>query len=137
MAAKRPRSKGKGFGEEFGGRLRAARERRGLTQSQLAELVGLYPSQISNYENGEKVPEGETMVLLADALEVSLDELARGVPREAPEDVRDVRLRASVRELEDAGDRQLVDVAVTAIDGLVALARHHEFEARVSKRRKR
>ena len=137
MAAKRVRGKGKAFGVEFGGRLRGARERRGLTQSQFAELVGLYPSQISNYENGEKVPEGETMVMLADALEVSLDELARGVAAAEPEDVRDVRLRASVRELEDAGNRQLVDVAVTAIDGLVALARHHEFEARVSKRRKR
>lgn len=137
MATKRPRGRGKPYGVEFGERLRAARDKRGMTQAQLAEAVELYPSQISNYENGEKVPEGETMVLLADALDVSLDELARGIPRETPDEMRDARLRASVRELETAGDRRLIDAAVTTIDGLVALARHDEFEARVSKRRKR
>src|SRR3954464_3160215 len=137
MATNRPRGKGSTFGEEFGARLRAARDRRGMTQAQLAEVTGAYPSQISNYENGEKVPEGETMVALADALDVSLDELARGTPREEPDEVRDVRLRASVRELEAAADRKLIDAAVTTIDGLVALARHQEFEERVSKRRKR
>ena len=136
MGSDRPRAKGKQFGEEFGARLRAARDRRGMTQAQLAEAIGAYPSQISNYENGEKVPEGETMVALADALDVSLDELARGTPREEPDEVRDARLRASVRELETAGVRRLIDAAVTTIDGLVALARHEEFEERVSKRRK-
>ncbi len=136
MGSDRPRAKGKQFGEEFGARLRAARDRRGMTQAQLAEAIGAYPSQISNYENGEKVPEGETMVALADALDVSLDELARGTPREEPDEVRDARLRASVRELETAGVRRLIDAAVATIDGLVALARHEEFEERVSKRRK-
>lgn len=137
MATSRPRGQGNTFGEQFGTRLRAARDRRGMTQAQLAEAIGAYPSQISNYENGEKVPEGETMVALSDALDVSLDELARGTPKEEPDEVRDVRLRASVRELEAAADRKLIDAAVTTIDGLVALARHQEFEERVSKRRKR
>jgi len=137
MATKGGRPRGKTFGEQFGARLRAARDRRGMTQAQLAEATGAYPSQISNYENGEKVPEGETMVALADALDVSLDELARGAPRAEPDEARDVRLRASVRELEAAGHRHLIDAAVTTIDGLVALARHEEFEQRVSKRRNR
>lgn len=137
MTTNRSRATGDGFGAQFGARLRAARDRRGMTQAQLAEAIGAYPSQISNYENGEKVPEGETMVALSDALDVSLDELARGTPREEPDEVRDVRLRASVRELEASADRKLIDAAVTTIDGLVALARHQEFEERVSKRRKR
>jgi len=137
MGTTRPRAKGKDFAAEFGTRLRKARDRRGMTQAQLAEAIDAYPSQISNYENGEKVPEGETMVALSDALDVSLDELARGVPRDGPDEVRDVRLRASVRELEASADRQLIDAAVTTIDGLVALAHHAEFEARMAKRRKR
>jgi transcriptional regulator with XRE-family HTH domain len=137
MATNRPRGKGSTFGEEFGARLRAARDRRGMTQAQLAEVTGAYPSQISNYENGEKIPEGETMVALADALDVSLDELARGTPREEPDEVRDVRLRASVRELEELHDRRLIDVAVTVIDGLVVHAHQSALHERVSQRRKR
>src|ERR1051326_7844730 len=137
MAHDQLRNGGRPFAAGVGPRLRRARDRRGMTQAQLADAIGAYPSQISNYENGEKVPEGETMVALSDALDVSLDELARGTPREEPDEVRDVRLRASVRELEAAADRKLIDAAVTTIDGLVALARHQEFEERVSKRRKR
>jgi transcriptional regulator with XRE-family HTH domain len=137
MTTTRSRGNGKMFGAEFGVRLRAARDRRGMTQAQLAEATGAYPSQISNYENGEKVPEGETMVSLADALDVSLDELARGKPREEPGEVRDVRLRASVRELEELHDRQLIDVAVTVIDGLVVQAHQSALHERVSQRRKR
>jgi|ERR1051326_867602 transcriptional regulator with XRE-family HTH domain len=99
MAHDQLRNGGRPFAAEFGPRLRRARDRRGMTQAQLADAIGAYPSQISNYENGEKVPEGETMVALADALDVSLNELARGVPKEGPAEVHDMRLRARFVQL--------------------------------------
>lgn len=62
MSSRAAHERGKPFAAQFGARLRRARDRRGRTQAQLADAIGAYASQISNYENGEKVPEGETIV---------------------------------------------------------------------------
>jgi transcriptional regulator with XRE-family HTH domain len=137
MATTKPRKKDGSFAAEFGARLRAAREKRGLTQQQLAEGVDTYAPQISKYESGEVVPEGETLAALAAVLDVSLDELILGRPADRPDDVRDVRLRASVRELEQLQDRKLIDVAVTVIDSLVVNGHQSALHERVSNRRKR
>ena len=115
-------------------RLRASREKRGLTQQQLAEGIDTYAPQISKYESGE--PEGETLAALAAVLEVSLDALILGRPADRPDDVRDVRL-PSIRELEELHDRPSIDVAVTVIDALVAQAHQSALCERVSHRRKR
>ena len=80
MATTKPRKKDGSFAAELGARLRASREKRGLTQQQLAEGIDTYAPQISKYESGEVVPEGETLAALAVVLEVSLDELILGRP---------------------------------------------------------
>lgn len=41
---------------DFGNRLRKLRKSRGLTQAQLADLLGLSPAAIGNYENGDRIP---------------------------------------------------------------------------------
>jgi len=128
---------GKTMAQQFGERLRAARDRRGLTQKQLADEAEMHAPRISNYENGDVLPELEGAAKLAAVLDVSLDELVLGRPREAPDEPRDSRLRASVRELEEMADRPAIDSAVMMIDGLVALGRHDEFESRRGKRRPR
>lgn len=105
---------------EFGARLRLVREKRGFTQIKLAQAIGAYASQVSKYETGEVMPEGETLATLAEVLDVSLDELVLGRAADRPDDVRNARLRASVRHLEELQDRRLLDVAITVIDGLVS-----------------
>jgi transcriptional regulator with XRE-family HTH domain len=136
MASGRLRTKSATFAAEFGARLRAARDRRGMTQQQLASEIGTYAPRISQYEGGAVVPEGETLAAIAEALDVSLDELVLGRPREQPDDVRDVRLRASVRELEGLEDRRFVDAALMVIDAFVVQAQHEATHARVIKRRR-
>jgi transcriptional regulator with XRE-family HTH domain len=42
--------------EEFGRRMRAARERIGLTQAEAADLVGIPQPRIQEYEAGQHVP---------------------------------------------------------------------------------
>lgn len=61
--------------EDFGGRLRAARERKGLSQSDLASRSGLQPSAVSHFETGRRSPSFENLRALADALGVSADYL--------------------------------------------------------------
>jgi transcriptional regulator with XRE-family HTH domain len=62
----------------FGARLAYFRLERGLTQPQLASLVGIGESEVSRYENGHHLPRLEGLVRLAIALEVSLDRLVMG-----------------------------------------------------------
>lgn len=57
---------------------------RGLTQQQLADRLKAAKSRISRYESGNALPEAETLVTLAEVLEVSIDELLSAA-RTAPE----------------------------------------------------
>lgn len=59
----------------IGRKVKAARERAGLTQAQLAEAAAITDETISRLERGAFEPALSTMVALADALGVGLDEL--------------------------------------------------------------
>lgn len=60
---------------KFPERLRAARELRQLSQSELAERAGLQPSAISHFEGGRRAPSFDNIKRLADALTVTTDYL--------------------------------------------------------------
>lgn len=55
--------------------LRYLRESRGLTQTQLAEMMGVRPNTISNYENGNSSPDYEILGELVKILEVDAHSL--------------------------------------------------------------
>ena len=61
--------------EIFSARLKAARDLRGLSQTQAAEKSGLQPSAISHFETGTRKPSYENLKRLADALKVTTDYL--------------------------------------------------------------
>ncbi len=63
----------------IGGRVKAAREAKGLTQEDLAALVELSPTHVSVIERGVKPPKLSTLVAIANALEVSADNLLQDV----------------------------------------------------------
>ncbi len=73
---------------EVGPRLRALRQRRGTTLTQLAELTGISVSTLSRLESGGRKPTLELLLPLAKAYQVPLDELvgapATGDPRVYP-----------------------------------------------------
>ena len=58
-----------------GQRIKAARERRGLTQEELAALVNISPTHVSVIERGAKTVRMDTFVAIANVLEVSADSL--------------------------------------------------------------
>lgn len=60
---------------EFKDRLREVRLKRGLTQGQLADAVGLKYQTISRLELGREKPTYETAIKLTKALDVSYDYL--------------------------------------------------------------
>lgn len=63
----------------FGSRLRALRQEAGLTQQQLAERLGMLPTNITRLETGGRQPSWDLVVRLAKALGVPTDSF---LPRE-------------------------------------------------------
>lgn len=59
----------------IGHRVRTIRKRRGLTQERLSELINCTPTYISHIESGNKSMSLETLILIANALNVTADEL--------------------------------------------------------------
>lgn len=59
----------------LGEKIRKLRKEKGLTQEQLAELVGVEPRHISRVEGGYSSPSVERLAVMADVLEVPIKEL--------------------------------------------------------------
>ncbi len=79
----------------FSERLKALREARGLTQTRLAEIIDVQPRAYNRWERGHISPQLETLLKLADVLQVSLDELVGRVDTS-----KDVKIRnAELHEL--------------------------------------
>lgn len=57
--------------------LKIAREKKKISQELLAKNAGITQQAYSLFENGLKVPNVATLVLLAKELEVSVDELVK------------------------------------------------------------
>ncbi|WP_275467469.1 helix-turn-helix domain-containing protein [Streptomyces noursei] len=64
----------------MGPRLRAAREQRGTTLSDVGRATGIALSTLSRIETGRRKPTLEVLLRLAKAYDVSLDELAGAAP---------------------------------------------------------
>lgn len=63
----------------FGSNLRSQRERRKITQEQLAEKAELDPSYISGIERGVRNPSILSVVRIANALGTTVSDLCRGI----------------------------------------------------------
>ena len=59
----------------FQDRLRAARQLRNLSQSELAEKADLQPSAVSHFETGRRSPSFDNLKALSEALQVTTDYL--------------------------------------------------------------
>lgn len=84
---------------------------RNLTQADLCRMSGIATSAMSHYLAGDSDPSLSKAIAMADALQISLDELAG---REVPKRVIEQRLLSDFRELSDEGQ----EVAVNTVYGL-------------------
>lgn len=63
------------MGENFNENLRAARERKHMTQKEVADSIGVAKSTYSLYESGNREPNVQTIKKIADTLGISADDL--------------------------------------------------------------
>ena len=98
------------------------------------EWIGAVNTTFDGSRGLSRLEDGTLLRMRVDSLDWmagTLASLGCGFEIRSPDE-----LRASVRELEELRDRSSIDASVMMIDGLVALRRHDEFEARRAKRRK-
>ena len=93
--------------ENFPSRLRGTREKRALSQTELARRAGLQPSAVSHFETGTRKPSFDNLRRLADALDVTTDYLL-GRARSDQTIVRADRLHRHLDRL-TAKDRELAE----------------------------
>jgi transcriptional regulator with XRE-family HTH domain len=90
------------------------RELRGLTQGGLGARAGIAAASISHFETGQRLPSVESLVKLADALEVSVDVLLGRATLEAAPPVDPIFLRASKASAETLDTLRRVTAALLA-----------------------
>ncbi len=83
----------------IGQNIRYYRHQRGLTQEKLAELASINDKLISFYETDKRLPSIYTLIEIADALCVTLDQLC-GVSEETIEDELMSRIRIVLKDYE-------------------------------------
>ena len=67
------------FPVRLGRRLSDLRDRRGLSQTQLADMAEIGRAHLSQIENGAVAARIDTLYAIANAMELTLEELFRGL----------------------------------------------------------
>lgn len=64
--------------------IKVKRTQNGLSQADLAKLLGVSQQAITQWETGKAMPRGETLIKLADLFGCAIDELCGRCAHEAP-----------------------------------------------------
>lgn len=75
---------------DTGERIRALRQQRNLNQEQLAELANLNRVTIAKYESGRVEPGAQALARIADAMDVTVDEILGRKESETKQEDSDV-----------------------------------------------
>ena len=98
--------------------LRELRKQKKLSQSALAEIVGMSQATVASWENGTRKPDVETVSYLADYFGVTVDYLmGRDEPTTAQPVPADPR-REKAHRLLDEMDEQALDGLIAMLDSL-------------------
>ena len=89
--------------KHFGARVKEIRERKGLNQEQLAEVIGLESRHISRIETGKSFTTIENISKIAKALDVDIDALFKFNHKND----RDIIIKEINNYLKDANDNQV------------------------------
>ena len=101
---------------EFGDQLKRIRQLKGITQKELAEKVGISQRMISHYESKVKSPPLKYIILIADALQVSVDTLVGNKPIKYEFDSRVARRIKLIESLSERDQKAIWSF----VNGLVA-----------------
>ena len=106
---------------EFAQRLRLLRESRQLTQVRLAELIEVDARAYNRWERGTIAPQLDTLIRIADVLQVPLDELVGRKPVSGEVRIRNHSLNALWQQADTLPDQEQ-QALILVIDSFVKKA---------------
>ena len=101
--------------------LKELREQRKITQTRLAELIGVSPRVYNRWENGDAVPHWDSVVKIAEALDVSLDQLAGRTEKSDKVVIHNHKLHELYKKVNELSDEDQ-QALIVLLDSLVARA---------------
>lgn len=104
--------------EQFPDTLRELRKSRGLTQVRLAELIEVSPRVYNRWETGSAAPRLDTLVKIADILNVTLDELVGRTEPSGEVEIQNPKLHALYHEINGLSDEDQ-QALVILLDSLI------------------
>ena len=111
---------------ELAQRLKILREKRKLTQTRLANLMGVSPRVYNRWENGDSTPYWDSIVKIANLLDVSLDEMAG---RSNPSDttvIRNPKLHELYKKIDVLTDEEQ-QALIVLIDSVIARSKMNKI----------
>jgi MerR family transcriptional regulator, light-induced transcriptional regulator len=78
--------------------IKELRKKKGYTQKELAQLLGIGQTTVANYEQGTRIPDAEKLQKMADLFEVTLDYL---VGREENETLAPIKTKRGIKSTEN------------------------------------
>jgi transcriptional regulator with XRE-family HTH domain len=108
--------------EKFAERLKQLRSARKMTQTRLAQLLDVSPRVYNRWENGVATPHLDTVVRIADILDVSLDELAGRKATNGETNIHNPELHRLYKKVDQLSDEDQKALLVV-LDSLVKRSR--------------
>jgi len=97
-----------------GARIKALRTKRGLTQEELSEQVGINPKYLSSIESGKENPTFNTLIALSESLGVDFGEMFNLLESEDPKASRRI-VKSMVDDADDEQIRLIMKVILAVI----------------------
>ena len=103
----------------FVNQLKLMRTRKGFTQEQVAELVGVSRQAVAKWEKGETLPDIESCIRLSDLYGIPLDALVRGLKEE--KETGEGQQMFGIAKMNDKGQIEVDSHMRTSVQGIYAI----------------
>ena len=100
--------------EMIGSRIQEIRNKKGITQDQLSEKVGISSKYLSSIERGKENPTLNTILKLAQSLDVKLDEFFTHLEIEDP-----AKRKSMIIEMLDEADEDQLKLAYKVLSEII------------------
>lgn len=122
----------------IGEKIKDYRKQKGWTQLELGKKIGMGKNAISNYEKGFRTPKKDTMFALAEAFNISIDDLfpptsIKDTPQTAQNDRDELleELTTNYTKLDKQRKNKLVDTSNKLVEEMTASVEEELFEYHV------
>ena len=116
----------------FAERLKLLRQARSMTQTRLSQLLAIDPRAYNRWERGDNIPQLETLIKIADILQVTLDELVGRSKLANDIKIRNHELNQLCQQADDLPDTDQ-QALIQVLDGLMKKAQFNKMMGNTAK----